>query len=151
MKIKNLYPAQKQRRSFDCGITCALNVLQHYSFKVSRKDFKQSLKNKEIKKYGASIQDLVEIFEKYDLKAQGILCDKIFLMEHVNFPAILLLELAGKNHYVIAYQIEDDFIYVADPSILTPRIAKLPIDKFIRIYGWQGILIWINKDTKEIN
>lgn len=144
MKKYSRYYTNKQRRSYDCGITCVLNVLRYYSVGISRDDLHGILSDKTVRKEGASVYDLVQIFKEYGVSAQGIRCDMDYLVQRVQgaFPTILLVEIIPqKFHYIVAYGIENEHIIIADPSIWVPRIRYIPMDKFVKIYGWNGITI----------
>jgi len=138
------YYTTKQRRSYDCGITCALNILRYYSVHVSRSDLQDILADKAIRKEGASVFDLVQILEKYGIYAQGIRCDMKYLVKHARreFPTILLVEIVPqKFHYIVVYGIDKGNIIIADPCIWVPRIRRIPIGRFAKMYGWNGIVI----------
>lgn len=138
------YYTTKQRRSYDCGITCVLNILRYYSVRISRTDLHGILSDKTVRKEGASVYDLIQIFKEYGIGAQGIRCDMDYLVEHAQqvFPSILLVEIIPqKFHYVVVYGIDEENIIIADPSMWMPRIRYIPIDKFVKMYGWNGIII----------
>lgn len=138
------YYTTKQRRSYDCGITCVLNILRYYSIHISRSDLHDILTDKTIRKEGASVFDLVQILEKYGVCAQGIRCNMEYLVNHAQLesPAILLVEIVPRKfHYIVVYGIDKENIIIADPCIWVPRIRRIPINRFTKMYGWNGIVI----------
>ena len=135
----------KQRRSFDCGIACAVNILRYLGKEVSRKDFNDLLKDKKIKKRGASMWDLINRINEFGFNAQGVMCDFDALVHYNSCPAIIAVEVLPEVfHYVIVYEVDETSVVVADPSILAARIAKMPLHKFSKRYHWGGEAIIIS-------
>ena len=141
----NRYCTTKQRSSFDCGITCVLNILRYHGKAVSRNDFKKLLNNVEIKKGGASMWDLINSINDYGLEAQGVMCDWKTLIQRDTCPAIMVVEVVpGAFHYIIAYEVDETSIVVADPSIWVARVVRMPLHKFTKRYHWRGEAILIS-------
>lgn len=135
----------KQRKSYDCGITCAMNILRYYGKDVSRKDFMDLLNNKIIRRNGASMYDLIEVLKYHNIKARGVMCDLEILVNDKMYPAILKVEMLPRcPHYIVVYDVGNGNITVADPSMWMPRVSKLPLEKFVRRYRWNGEMILLS-------
>ena len=145
MKEYRRYCTTKQRRSFDCGITCVLNVLRCHGRVVSRNDFKGLLCDMRIKKDGASMWDLISSINSYGLEARGVVCDAEALMQDGCCPAIMVVEVGvGTFHYIVAHEVSQTSIVVADPNIMAARVVKMPWNKFAKRYHWHGEAILIS-------
>ena len=119
--------------------------MRYYGKKVSRKDFESLLKDKKIRKNGASMWDLIGSINEFGMNAQGIMCDLDALAYNNACPAIIAVEvIPGAFHYVVIYEASDSEVVVADPSILATRIARMPLHKFVKRYHWHGEAIIIS-------
>ena len=137
--------ASKQRRRYDCGITCVLNISRYYGKMVTRADFKDLLKSARVKKNGTSMYDLIKKLAIYGIEAQAIKCNSYSFVGNELCPLILFVEtISGNGHYIIVYEVQAGIVTIADPSIWAARISRLSINKFNKRYKWQGEAILIN-------
>lgn len=144
MKKYKHYYTTKQHGGFDCGITCALNILRYHGKEVSRNDFRKLLSDAQVRKGGVSMWELINSINDYGLEAQGVMCDWKFLTQVNSCPAIMVVEVAsGLFHYIIAYEVDSTSIVVADPSIWAARVKKMSFHKFTKRYHWRGEAILI--------
>jgi len=89
--------------------------------------------------------DLMGAINKYGLEAQGVLCDMEMLSQENSCPAIMVVEVGPAAwHYIVAYEVDETSIVVADPSIWAARIKKMPLHKFAKRYHWRGEAILIS-------
>ena len=145
MKKYTRHYTTKQRGSFDCGITCMLNILRYHGKAVSRADFKGLLDDARIGKGGASMWDLIKGINEYGLDAQGVICDLAMLAQESVCPAIMVVEVAPEAfHYIVAMEVREASIVVADPSIWAARVNKMSLHKFAKRYHWRGEAILIS-------
>lgn len=145
MRRYKQYYTTKQRGSFDCGVTCVLNILRYYGKAVSRSDFKGLLCDMKTERRGASMWELINSINDYGLEAQGVMCDWKALMRENVCPAIMVVEVAqGAFHYIIAYEASETSIVVADPSVWASRVVKMSLHKFAKRYRWGGEAILIS-------
>jgi len=146
MKKYERHYTTKQRRSYDCGITCAINILRYWGHNVSRSDFEEILADKVIKRDGASMYDLIHVLRKYNLPAQGVSCELTMFQDIQYCPAILVVETMPKKfHYIVLHEIKDGMITVADPSIWAARISVLSFQEFAKKYHWYGETILLKQ------
>ena len=145
MKKYRRHYTTKQRGSFDCGITCMLNVLRYHGKTVSRADFKRLLGDARIRKGGASMWDLIKSINEHGLEAQGVMCDLAMLAQESVCPAIMVVEVAPKAfHYIVAMEVREASIVVVDPSIWAARVNTMSLRKFAKRYHWHGEAIIIS-------
>ena len=145
MKKYRRYYTTKQRSTFDCGITCMLNVLRYHGKTVSRADFKGLLDDAKIVKGGASMWDLIKGIGEHGLEAQGVVCDLAMLAQENVCPAIMVVEVAPRAfHYIVAMEVCKETIVVVDPSIWAARVNTMPLHKFAKRYHWHGEAILIS-------
>lgn len=144
MRKYKWYHTTKQHRSFDCGITCVLNILRYFGKHVSRSDFKALLSDAKVKKDGASMWDLINVITEHGLKAEGAKCDVVTLSGGDYCPVILMVEIVpGNHHYIVVYEISNSEIIIADPLIWKSRVAKISMSQFARRYRWHGETILV--------
>ena len=151
MKKYKRFMTTKQRRSYDCGITCVLNILRFNGIRVKRSDFRSILKDKDIKRNGASMYDLIKLVEAYGLKAQGVKGDFEGLQKRGTEPAILMVQVRpGRWHCIVVYEINEKMVTIADPCPWVARISHMSKDVFAQKYEWCGEAILCQQKLKNL-
>lgn len=120
------FPFIKQFDSSDCGFACIKMIGKYYNefFNIESEFFN----NSNLSRQGISINDL-----KADSKVLGFntLILKLNFEKAVDNIKIPSIFFWNQNHFVVVYKLENNKIYVADPSFGKTIYTK---DEFIK--GW---------------
>ena len=137
MKLfKKPFPFFKQLDSQDCGLACLKMISKHYGVDISNSN--PVLAESNLLKQGITISDLNHTSEKLGYKPLIIKLDFESALENAPLPAIFFW---NQNHFVVAYKITSEKVYVADPAF-----GKTVYSKKEFIKGWtqqkeEGIIL----------
>lgn len=109
----------KQHDQNDCGAACLSMILGTYGCKLLMGKLREEIKT-DIN--GSTIYGIVKTAEKYGLKANPLYGEyqdfcKGIKDKSVTFPMIInVVSEEGNSHFVVAYKIKKNSIYIADPA-----------------------------------
>lgn len=111
MKDTRVFPIVYQRSSFGCGIASLKMVAdfdgKRYPFREIRKACGKGIN-------GTTLTHLMMGAESLGFHSLPIRCDINDLEYKITFPAIALW---NNNHYIVIYNIDEEWVYVADPAL----------------------------------
>lgn len=115
-----------QEECSDCGICCLASIIKYYGGNVSLESlrFYTETSNK-----GTNAYELINCARKFGLDSFG---ERIEILENIKLPVIAHLKLENEFfHFVVIYEIKNNFIYLMDPSI---GLKKIKLEEFYKIY-----------------
>jgi len=121
----------KQVDESDCGACSLLSIIRYFKGNVPLEVLKIDTNTSS---NGTNSLELINASAKYGFEGKGIKTDSI---NNIKFPAIahLLLE-NGIFHFVVLYELKDDYLIIMDPSV---GKRKINIDDFYKI--WTGNIL----------
>lgn len=128
------FPFYYQRGTFGCGLASLKMVMDYYGKKINLMEIKSACG---ISGRGAFLADLATGAEILGFCSLVIRCDIQDLSSTIPLPAITLWR---NNHYIVVYNIDKEWVYVADPAL---GKLKYSYDDFQN--GW-----YVNGDNKGI-
>ena len=112
------FPHYKQTESKDCGPTCIKIIAKHYG---KRLNVQQLRSLSETTRAGSSLMSLSDAAESVGFRTIGLKLDYNTFKKEVPLPCILHW---NKNHFVVAYKVTKDQVYVSDPGIGRLKYSK---------------------------
>lgn len=133
----------KQYSDNDCGISCLVSVYKYFGKHDVSND---SLKDIVMKADDYSIKDLISITRHFDLfTTKAIKVKKenfIKAASSIEMPIIALINQSDyRNHYIVIYKIEKNYLLISDPNKKT--ISKMLLKDFLKVFS--GVLLVISK------
>ncbi|WP_316826879.1 peptidase domain-containing ABC transporter [Pedobacter miscanthi] len=122
---RNKYPFFKQPDAMDCGPVCLKMAAAYHGKNLSMQYLRKLCR---IGKQGTTMLDLIDAAGNLGFKT---LAAEIPLSKLNNVPLPCILHWQ-KEHYVVLYEVNDQYVYMADPT-LNSKI-KLNIQDFLA--GW---------------
>jgi len=104
------FPHYKQPDHKDCGPTCLKIVARHYGKVISLPKIRLLTQTS---RRGSSLLGLCDAAEKIGFKATGVRINYLTFSKEVALPCILHWK---NHHYVVAYKLKKDKIYLSDPA-----------------------------------
>ncbi len=104
------FPHHQQPDYKDCGPTCLKIVAKHYGKVIALPKIRLL---SETSRRGSSLLSLCDAAEKMGFRATGVRINYPTLAEEAALPCILHW---GNHHYVVAYKLRKDKIYLSDPA-----------------------------------
>ena len=134
------FPFFKQLDSMDCGPTCLRMVAKYYGKSYSLPDLRERCY---IDREGVSLRGISEAAEQVGFRSLGV---KIPFWEKRDIPSLREAPLPAilhwnQNHFVVAYKVTKDHIWIADPA---SGKYKVPVTNFKKSWlpdGKQGIAL----------
>jgi len=117
----------KQLNLMDCGPTCLRMVSKNYGRSISLEKLR---KLSETTREGSSLKNIADTAEKIGFRTLGVKINFNKLKVDAPLPCILHWK---QNHFVVAYKIKKDTIWIADPGY---GIIKLNKHEFLK--NWIG-------------
>lgn len=108
----------RQLESIDCGATCLKMIANYYDREYDiqyLRDISQTNKN------GVSLSSLISAADKIGFESYPVELTFEQLCKDVPLPAILFWK---ESHYVVAYKVKKNKIYIADPAFGTLLLSK---------------------------
>ncbi|MCO7184267.1 peptidase domain-containing ABC transporter [Tenacibaculum sp. XPcli2-G] len=115
----------------DCGPTCLRIISAYYNKIISIEVLRKLSENT---REGSSILSLSDAAEKIGFRSMGVKLS-VDSLKSMNLPCILHW---NKNHFVVIYQIKNDYFYTSDPA---HGLIKYDKEEFISL--------WIGKNADE--
>ncbi len=108
---KLFFPSYRQPDSMDCGPTCLQIISKYYgkSFSLARLR-EMSYTNRE----GSSLSHLAGAAEELGFRTLGVKISLNQLINEAPLPAVIHWD---QNHFVVAYKLKKDKVYISDPGI----------------------------------
>lgn len=148
VKERRLRQVIPQTLDFSCG-AAALASLLHYHYGISI-DEKQAILgmfkhgDKEgIKKRGFSLLDMKKLCLNLNYQGAGYQILNVNQLKKLNIPAITIVDTRTYKHFVVIRKVDDDFVYIADPSFGNRKMRLKDFDKV-----WNKVIFVI---TGKIN
>lgn len=111
MSFLGNFPFYYQRGTYGCGLASLKMVMDYYGKKKTLHGIKAAC---EISGRGAFLSDLATGAEMLGFCTLVIRCDINDLEHKITLPAIALW---NNNHYIVIYNIDEEWVYVADPAL----------------------------------
>ncbi|MFK7750895.1 MAG: cysteine peptidase family C39 domain-containing protein, partial [Kordia sp.] len=104
------FPIIIQKSQMECGPTCLQMISKYYGV-----DYEIETLNKlsNLRAEGTSMGDIADTAELIGLKTLAVLIDYEMLLNDAPYPAMLHWK---SRHFVIAYKVSKDSIWIADPA-----------------------------------
>lgn len=100
----------KQVDESDCGVCCLLSIIKYYNGFVSLELLKIDTNTTQ---FGTNAYELINAATKYGLEGKGI---KVNDLKNIKLPAIAHLKINNYYHFVVIYEIKDNYIIIMDPA-----------------------------------
>ena len=117
----------QQPDQMDCGPTCLRMIAKHYGRSISLEKLR---KLSETTREGSSLKNIANTAEKIGFRTLGVKIDFQKLQKEAPLPAIVFWQ---QRHFVVAYKIKSNTVYVADPA---HGLLKYNKEEFIK--KWIG-------------
>ena len=117
----------QQPDEMDCGPTCLRMLAKHYGRSISLEKLR---KLSETTREGSSLKNIANTAEKIGFRTLGVKIDFQKLQKEAPLPAIVFWQ---QRHFVVAYKIKSNTVYVADPA---HGLLKYNKEEFIK--KWIG-------------
>ncbi|WP_160675928.1 peptidase domain-containing ABC transporter [Clostridium sp. C8-1-8] len=135
MGVFKRYECIKQHDFSDCGPACLATIAKYYGMDIHISQIREYAGTET---EGTTVLGLIKAGEKINLKAKAIRI-KSFDDIHKFFPKPAIAHVTISTnilHYVVVYEVNDNYITVGDPS---RGIVKYKLEDFFKI--WTGIII----------
>lgn len=115
----------KQLDMMDCGPTCLKMIISYYGKNISREYLREKAS---ITREGVSLGGISEVAELLGMQTLVLNVNYDSLKEEIPLPCIAHWR---QRHFIVIYQIDNKYVYVADPSHGKIKYAK---GEFLK--GW---------------
>ena len=122
-----LFQFYQQINQKDCGPTCLRMVSNHYGKSISQQKI---IKLSETNRSGSSLSNIATAAEQIGFRTLGVKLNFEKLKNEAPLPCIIHW---NQNHFVVAYKVKGNTVYVADPAHGLLEYAK---EEFIK--HWIG-------------
>ncbi|WP_433813005.1 peptidase domain-containing ABC transporter [Flavobacterium johnsoniae] len=126
MKNFKKFPNFKQEESKDCGPTCIKMIAKYYGKTVNIQELRDY---SETNRGGSNLLSLSDAVEKIGFRSIGIKLN-LKRLDEMPLPCILFWD---NCHYVVLYNIKNNFYYISDPAMGLVKYSK---EDFIK--NWLG-------------
>lgn len=110
----------------DCGVCCMQWIFMYYDGYIALEKLREDTYTNQ---FGTNAYNIVEAFKKWNFDSKGILEHDITSKE-LNFPLIAHLKLDnGLEHFVVVKNIDNNTVYLMDPSIGNKKITMAEFNK----------------------
>ena len=118
MKFVNLV---RQKSDFSCGAAALATIFNYaYGKPIGEEEILVSMLEVSdadvVREKGFSLLDIKRYLGTTGMTGEGYTVDYTAL-QHLKVPAIVLLDLQGYKHFVVLRLVEDDVVFLADPSL----------------------------------
>ncbi len=145
------YPHIRQHDQKDCGAACVAMIAAFYGLKMPLGKYRELIKTDSA---GSTIYGIIEGVKKIGLLATGLKGSYEELLQEykegdLKLPFIAhIMKGDGEPHFVVIYEIRDQYIKIGDPAI---DIIKLPVEQFLK--SWTGYIVAfkLTKDFRKAN
>uniref|UniRef100_A0A7V4LDE0 Peptidase C39 n=1 Tax=Desulfobacca acetoxidans TaxID=60893 RepID=A0A7V4LDE0_9BACT len=123
-----------QSKDFSCGAAALATLLKyHYGYELTEEDailgmFKHG-EQEEIKRRGFSLLDMKRFVETLNYQGEGYKVPELPLLKKLNIPVITIIDTFNYKHFVVIRRVDDQYVYIADPSWGNRRIKVEEFDK----------------------
>jgi len=136
-----------QKFDYSCGAAALSTLMQSYfKDKITEKDILENivkhLDKKDFddrKENGLSLLDLQEFAQRYGYQAMGVKL-KFSALPKLRGPVLVYLETSEYKHFAILRGIQEDRVFLADPSRGNIRLSVFEFAK-----EWPGIALMLGK------
>lgn len=122
------YPIFIQDEQMACGAYCIYMILAYYHASANIHDIKNLSR---LSKNGITIKGIIECFNAYDIESKAYEASINHIQEEVTLPCILHVIQGDLTHYIVLYEIKDDYCIVGDPA---KGIEKMRRDELEAVY-----------------
>ncbi len=126
MKNFKKFPNFKQEESKDCGPTCIKMIAKYYGKTVNIQELRDY---SETNRGGSNLLSLSDAVEKIGFRSIGIKLN-LKRLDEMPLPCILFWD---NCHYVVLYNIKNNFYYISDPAMGLVKYSK---EDFVK--NWLG-------------
>jgi predicted double-glycine peptidase len=138
-EVKSLKACRQQQmipqtKDFSCGAAALATVLKyHYGYELTEEDailgmFKHGEKE-EIRKRGFSLLDMKRFVETLNYQGEGYKVPELAMLKKLNIPVITIIETFNYKHFVVIRKVDDQYVYLSDPSWGNRRVKLEDFDK----------------------
>lgn len=131
------FPFIKQANMMECGTTSLAIIFKYHGLSNYRHILNQLA---EISQEGTSLYVLDQIAEKFGFEGEGYQMD----FDHLNKIQLPCIAHYEGNHFVVVYDVGEDYVKISDPAV-----GKYKQSKFDFLKKWNGIILEI-KPTDNI-
>ncbi|MEN6623736.1 MAG: C39 family peptidase, partial [Smithella sp.] len=130
-RMKKMVP---QAYDFSCGAAVVATVMKYYfGNQITEKDaILGMIKNgdiNELRQRGFSLLDMKRYVESIHYEAGGFQIPKIQILQRLPMPLIALIKTQHYNHFVVIRYVDDNYVYLADPSWGNRRLSLTNFDE----------------------
>ena len=114
----------KQQFDYSCGAASIATVLKHrFYMSVDEKEVIENLASNQEYDNGISFSDMKNVFENFRFTAKGYKV-KWEELKSITMPMIVYTAKKGEGHFSVFKKIENEKIYLADPSLGNRLLTK---------------------------
>jgi len=137
-----------QTMDFSCGAAALASLLHyHYGMPINEKQAILGMFNygdKEgIRQRGFSLLDMKKLCLNLNYQGTGYQVPDVKKLKELNIPVIALMDTRTYKHFVVVRKVDDDFVYIADPSFGNRKIRLEDFDQ-----AWNKVIFVV---TGKIN
>jgi len=119
-------------------VVCVKSLLQYFKIDFTQDDLKEKLLLDE--KGSATLADLVSVFERFGLMAEGFRADAVSNLDELSNPAIIPVFMDdGKPDFAVYYRKYDE-----------KYLIGMPLWGLNLYTGWEFEAIWVNHVLLEV-
>ena len=144
------YTCVRQIEKADCGVACLATIAKAYGLKTSMEQIRE-IAGTDVE--GTSILGIVRAAERLGFNAKGFKVEEDIFNNQFDIPVPCIAHVRINDqfqHYVVIYEITENYIVVADPGkgiIKITREQLLGKEKLIdgTLYKWTGLVIVLRR------
>ena len=122
------FPFYRQPDEMDCGPTCLRMISKFYDRSISLEKLRRL---SETTREGSSLKNIADSAEKIGFRSLGVKIGYQQLKTEVPLPCILHW---NQSHFVVAYKIKNDKIWIADPG---HGLIQLTKEECLKNCNWE--------------
>ncbi|MCQ2570076.1 MAG: cysteine peptidase family C39 domain-containing protein, partial [Limosilactobacillus sp.] len=121
----------------DCGVAALAMILKHFKFNVSLAKLRLMARTT---KEGTTAFGLARAAEQMGIEVDAYQADLDFLRkQQPKFPAIVHVIKAGLLHYYVVFNLDQEFVYIADPDPKV-KVKRMSVAEFEQ--QWSGVCLF---------
>ncbi len=118
----------KQRDNRDCGVCCLLSIIKYYGGNISLEQLRLDSFTSD---NGTSAYHLIKTLKKYNFESLGLKINNDSINK-ICLPAIAHVIINNYHHFVVIYEVNNNYLKIMDPS---KGLIKIKKEEWIKIFS----------------